>query len=117
MDPRYNLYCDPVDGCDEIGYSDEGDGVSGLDLDIVINEASLLETSLGSLNLNLLLNPIVDLVEGLLETVVESLGEALINPLLRTLGVGLGSISVNVSAASQDSVQLIENIAVVGAEE
>lgn len=114
LDPRYNLYCDPVDGCDEIAYNDQGEGVSGLDLDVIINEATLLKSGAGQgINLGNLLNPIVDLIEGLLDTVVESLGEALINPLLRTLGIGLGSISVNVSAANQDSIQVIENIAVV----
>ncbi len=113
LDPRYNLYCDPVEGCDEIAYNDQGGGVSGLDLDIMINEATLLKSGAGQgINLGSLLNPIVDLIEGLLDSVVESLGEALINPLLRTLGIGLGSISVNVSAANQDAIQVIENITV-----
>jgi len=113
MDPRYDLYCDPVDGCDQSQYSDMGDGLSGLDLDVQVNEASLLKTSFGLINLTPLLTPILDPVLALLDDVISSLAQAVINPLLRTLGVGLGGISVNVSAANQDGVQLIENIAVV----
>ena len=64
------------------------------------------------INLTPLLTPIVDPVLVLLNDVISSLAEAVINPLLRTLGVGLGGISVNVSAANQDGIQLIENIAV-----
>jgi len=113
MDPRYDLYCDPVDGCDQSQYSDLGDGLSGLDLTVEVKEASLLKSSLGLINLTPLLEPILEPVLTLLNDVISSLAEAVINPLLRTLGVGLGGISVNVSAANQDGVQLIENIVVV----
>lgn len=112
MDPRYDLYCDPVDGCDQSQYNDLGDGLSGLDLGLDVNEASLLKTSFGFINLTPLLDPILAPVRALLDDVVASLAQAVINPLLRTLGVGLGGISVNISAASQDGIQLIENIAV-----
>ncbi|MCG8391854.1 MAG: hypothetical protein MI745_02115 [Pseudomonadales bacterium] len=111
LDPRYDLYCDPVEGCSDLSHEELGDGLSGLDLGITINEATLLETGqFGGIPLGSLLNPVVDLIEDLLSDVVASLGEGLINPLLRTLGVGLGGISVNISAANQDGVQLIENI-------
>jgi len=113
MDPRYDLYCDPVDGCDQLRYSDLGDGLSGLDLDVEVNEASLLKSSFGLINLTPLLKPILDPVLALLDDVISNLAQAVINPLLRTLGVGLGGISVNISAANQEGVQLIENIAVV----
>jgi len=112
MDPRYDLYCDPVDGCDQLRYSDLGDGLSGLDLDVEVNEASLLKSSFGLINLTPLLKPILDPVLALLDDVILSLAQAVINPLLRTLGVGLGGISVNISAANQDGIQLIENITV-----
>lgn len=112
LDPRYDLYCDPLDGCAEVGYEDLGSGLSGLDLGLTVN-ASLLEGTLGGIPLGQVLNPVVDLIEDLLSDVVVSLGDALINPLLRTLGVGLGGISVNVSAANQDAIQVIENITVV----
>ena len=112
MDPRYNLYCDPIEGCDQSQHNDLGDGLSGLDLDITVHEASLLRSNFGLINLTPLLTPIVDPVLVLLNDVISSLAEAVINPLLRTLGVGLGGISVNVSAANQDGIQLIENIAV-----
>ena len=113
MDPRYNLYCDPVDGCDQLGYGDLGEGLSGLDLVIDAKETSLLKSSFGFIDLTPLLEPILNPVLALLNDVISNLAEAVINPLLRTLGVGLGGISVNVSAANQDGVQLIENIVVV----
>jgi len=112
LDPRYDLYCDPIEGCDQSQYNDLGDGLSGLDLEITVHEASLLRSSFGLINLTPLLKPILDPVLELLSNVISSLAEGLINPLLRTLGVGLGGISVNVSAANQDGIQLIENIAV-----
>ena len=112
LDPRYDLYCDPIEGCDQSQYNDLGDGLSGLDLEITVHEASLLRSSFGLINLTPLLDPILDPVLELLSNVISSLAEGLINPLLRTLGVGLGGISVNVSAANQDGIQLIENIAV-----
>ena len=112
LDPRYDLYCDPIEGCDQSQYNDLGDGLSGLDLEITVHEASLLRSSFGLINLTPLLDPILDPVLELLSDVISSLAEGLINPLLRTLGVGLGGISVNVSAANQDGIQLIENIAV-----
>ena len=112
LDPRYDLYCDPIEGCDQSQYNDLGDGLSGLDLEITVHEASLLRSSFGLINLTPLLDPILVPVLELLSDVISSLAEGLINPLLRTLGVGLGGISVNVSAANQDGIQLIENIAV-----
>ncbi|MED5387952.1 MAG: hypothetical protein VX793_03805 [Pseudomonadota bacterium] len=112
MDPRYDLYCDPVEGCDSVQHSDLGDGVSGLDLDVEVNNAELLKSSFGGISLDPALNLILDPVLDLLDSVVSSLGEALINPLLKTLGVGLGGMSVNVSAANQDGVQLLENVTV-----
>lgn len=112
LDPRYDLYCDPIEGCDQSQYNDLGDGLSGLDLEITVHEASLLRSSFGLINLTPLLKPILEPVLELLSNVISSLAEGLINPLLRTLGVGLGGISVNVSAANQDGIQLIENIAV-----
>ena len=117
LDPRYDLYCDPIEGCDQSQYNDLGDGLSGLDLEITVHEASLLRSSFGLINLTPLLKPILDPVLELLSNVISSLAEGLINPLLRTLGVGLGGISVNVSAANQDGIQLIENIAVEGPEQ
>ena len=117
LDPRYDLYCDPIEGCDQSQYNDLGDGLSGLDLEITVHEASLLRSSFGLINLTPLLKPILDPVLELLSDVISSLAEGLINPLLRTLGVGLGGISVNVSAANQDGIQLIENIAVEGPEQ
>jgi len=117
LDPRYDLYCDPIEGCDQSQYNDLGDGLSGLDLEITVHEASLLRSSFGLINLTPLLDPILDPVLELLSDVISSLAEGLINPLLRTLGVGLGGISVNVSAANQDGIQLIENIAVEGPEQ
>ena len=117
LDPRYDLYCDPIEGCDQSQSNDLGDGLSGLDLEITVHEASLLRSSFGLINLTPLLDPILDPVLELLSDVISSLAEGLINPLLRTLGVGLGGISVNVSAANQDGIQLIENIAVEGPEQ
>ncbi|HIL23496.1 MAG TPA: hypothetical protein EYG20_09455 [Alcanivorax sp.] len=115
LDPRYDLYCDPVAGCAEVGYEDLGSGLAGLNLGLTVN-ASLLEGTLGGISLGQVLNPVIDLIEDLLSDVVVSLGDALINPLLRTLGVGLGGISVNVSAANQDAIQVIENITVASAQ-
>ena len=112
LDPRYDLYCDPIEGCDSQQYSDSGDGLSALVLDINAVDTELARTNFGSISLTPLLEPILNPVVGLLEEVVASLARGVINPLLRTLGVGLGGISVNVSAANQDGIQLIENIAV-----
>lgn len=114
LDPEYSLYCSPTNGCNRLSHDDLGEGLGGLELDITVNDAGLVKTSLGIVSLKPILTPVVDLITGLLETVVEDLSQALINPLLRTLGVGLGGISVTVSGANQDAIQLIENVHVHG---
>ncbi|MBF5055363.1 hypothetical protein Y5W_00657 [Alcanivorax sp. 521-1] len=107
LDPEYPLYCDD-EGCAEVAFEDYGQGLSGLDLDIDVSDTKLLELPLGWL-----LNPLLNGLTGLLDGVVSLLATALINPLLETLGLGLGSMSVMVSNANQQNIQLIENVAIV----
>ena len=105
--PDYPLYCDAISGCEQHTYEDLGSGVAGLDLDVEVDEVSL-----GPLELTGLLKPITNFLNVLLEDVVEALAGQLINPLLQTLGLGLGGASVTVTNASQGNSQLIENIEV-----
>lgn len=102
---EYPLYCSDI-GCSQQSYSDSGDGVNGLDLNIELRNLALL-------GLGLDLSVVTDLVENLLSTVVEALASSLINPLLESLGIGLGGVTITVTSASQDSSQVLENIAVV----
>lgn len=103
--PDYPLYCDAVTGCEQHSYEDLGGGVAGLNLDVEVEKAAL-----GGLDLGGLLNPILNFLNLLLRDVVEAVAAQLINPLLQTLGLGLGGASVTVTNASQGNSQLIENI-------
>ncbi|MBL7252066.1 hypothetical protein [Alloalcanivorax marinus] len=109
LDPRYPLYCSPESGCARQEWEDQGAGLGGLDLGVELKKVELL-----GLDLGVLLQPITDALQALLNGVVNSLAQALINPLLQTLGVGLGGISVTVSGVDQSNIQLIENVAVSG---
>lgn len=113
MDPQYALYCTSDGKCDQIEYQDVGDGLSGMDLDIELNDVEILKTEAGGVDLSGLLEPVTELLDNLLNAVVSSLSEALINPLLKMLGVGLGGISVTVSGANQDAIQILENVTVL----
>lgn len=107
FDPRYPLYCSEAEGCQRQVWEDQGTGIDGLDLDVELKEVKLL-----GVNLGVLLTPITNLLQDLLNDVVNSLAEAIINPLLQTLGVGLGGISVTVSGVDQSNIQIVENVTV-----
>ena len=107
FDPRYPLYCSEAEGCQRQVWEDQGAGIDGLDLDVELKDVKLL-----GLDLGFLLTPVTNLLQGLLNDVVNSLTEAIINPLLQTLGVGLGGISVTVSGVDQSNIQIVENVAV-----
>lgn len=101
----YPLYCSEF-GCSEDTYQDTGDGVGGLDLDLDLQNVTLL-------GLGLNLTPLLNLLEGILGDVVQLLAGSLINPLLESLGVGLGGVTVTLTNATQGSSQVIENVPVV----
>ncbi len=105
LDPEYPLYCAGEDDCVQVAFEDYGQGLSGLDLDIDVDDTALLGLPLGWL-----LNPLMQGLSSLLDDVVSLLAEALINPLLDTIGLGLGSLTVTVSNANQDAVQLVEDV-------
>jgi len=105
FDPRYPLYCSQEDGCQKQIWEDQGAGLDGLDLGVNLKKVELL-----GLDLGFLLAPIKDLLETLLNNVVSSLAQSIINPLLQTLGVGLGGISVTVSGVDQNNIQIIQDI-------
>ena len=100
----YPLYCGNEGGCSRETYTDTGDGVGDVDLDVNLDN----EEVLGGLPVNV--GPLLNLLEGLVSEVVEGLATLLINPLLESLGLGLGGVTVTVSSASQNTTQLIENI-------
>ncbi|MBP21535.1 MAG: hypothetical protein CL547_04175 [Alcanivorax sp.] len=102
----YPLYCSDT-GCSQQTFNDSGDGVTGLDLNIELRDLNILEI------LPLDLTFLTDLLENLLSTVVEALAGSLINPLLETLGIGVGGVTITVTGASQNSSQVLENIVVV----
>lgn len=102
----YPLYCSDI-GCRQQTFSDTGDGLGGLDLDVQVRDLNVIE--LLPLDLTFLTN----LLENLLSTVVEALAGALINPLLEALGIGLGGVNITVTGASQNSSQVLENIVVM----
>lgn len=104
---NYPLYCDAIDGCEQHSYEDLGGGLDGLNLDVDVDDAALAGIPLGGL-----LDPLTDFLEELLDEVVEGLAVSLVNPLLQSLGLGLGGASVTVTHANQNNVQLIENVVV-----
>lgn len=107
FDPRYPLYCSRAQGCERRLWEDDGAGLDGLNLDVDVKEVRLL-----GLDLEFLLTPVTNLLEDLLNGVVSSLLKAIVNPLLQTLGIGLGGMSVTVSGVDQSNIQIVENITV-----
>ena len=107
FDPRYPLYCSRAQGCERRVWEDDGAGLDGLNLDVDVKEVRLL-----GLDLEFLLTPVTNLLEDLLNGVVSSLLKAIVNPLLQTLGIGLGGMSVTVSGVDQSNIQMVENITV-----
>ena len=107
FDPRYPLYCSRAQGCERRLWEDDGAGLDGLNLDVDVKEVRLLD-----LDLEFLLTPVTNLLEDLLNGVVSSLLKAIVNPLLQTLGIGLGGMSVTVSGVDQSNIQMVENITV-----
>lgn len=114
LDPKYPLYCSPTDGCYRLEHHDPGGSLSALSLDATITDMSLLQSSLGGVDLTGLVAAVEPLVTDLLFDVTENLTEAVVGPLLQALGVGIGGISVIVQSAEQDDyVQLIEDVPVI----
>lgn len=109
LDPDYPLYCSPT-GCNRLTYDDAGAGLSALDTDINIIDLSLLQGSLGGVDLTPIVAPVTPLITDLLSDVTASVTGAVVSPLLQFLGVGVGGISVTVSEAKQNYTQLIENV-------
>ena len=107
FDPRYPLYCSRAQGCERRLWEDDGAGLDGLNLDVDVKEVRLL-----GLDLESLLTPVTNLLEDLLNGVVSSLLKAIVNPLLQTLGIGLGGMSVTVSGVDQSNIQIVENVTV-----
>jgi uncharacterized membrane protein len=107
FDPRYPLYCSRAQGCERRVWEDDGAGLDGLNLDVDVKEVRLL-----GLDLESLLTPVTNLLEDLLNGVVSSLLKAIVNPLLQTLGIGLGGMSVTVSGVDQSNIQIVENVTV-----
>ena len=107
FDPRFPLYCSRAQGCERRLWEDDGAGLDGLNLDVDVKEVRLL-----GLDLEFLLTPVTNLLEDLLNGVVSSLLKAIVNPLLQTLGIGLGGMSVTVSGVDQSNIQMVENITV-----
>ncbi|MDX1755294.1 MAG: hypothetical protein R3175_04465 [Marinobacter sp.] len=114
LDPKYALYCSPIEGCDRLDHHDPGGSLSGLDLDLTILDLSLLQTSLGGVDITGLATAVEPLITDLLFDVTDNLTEDVIGPLLQALGVGVGGISITVSRAEQDQfVQLVEDVDVI----
>ena len=107
FDPRYPLYCSRAQGCERRLWEDDGAGLDGLNVDVDVKEVRLL-----GLDLESLLTPVTNLLEDLLNGVVSSLLKAIVNPLLQTLGIGLGGMSVTVSGVDQSNIQIVENVTV-----
>ena len=107
FDPRYPLYCSRAQGCERRLWEDDGAGLDGLNVDVDVKEVRLLD-----LDLEFLLTPVTNLLEDLLNGVVSSLLKAIVNPLLQTLGIGLGGMSVTVSGVDQSNIQIVENVTV-----
>ena len=101
------MYCGSQDGCYREVYEDTGDGIGGLSLETNLSNVELLGLPIG-----VLLGPLERLLENTLSSVVEGLSGTLINPLLESLGVGLGGVTVTLSSATQSSSQLIENVTI-----
>ncbi|MDX1457392.1 MAG: hypothetical protein R3276_07360 [Marinobacter sp.] len=114
LDPKYPLYCSPTEGCYRLEHHDPGGSLSALSLDATITDLSLLQSSLGGVDLTGLVAAVEPLVTDLLFDVTENLTGAVVGPLLQALGVGIGGISVTVQSAEQDRyVQLIEDVPVI----
>ena len=107
LSDNYPLYCDSQDGCFREVYEDTGDGIGGLSLKTDLSNVELLGLPVG-----VLLGPLESLLENTLSDVVEGLAGTLVNPLLESLGIGLGGVTVTLSSATQGSSQLIENVTI-----
>ncbi|TBW51851.1 hypothetical protein EZI54_16565 [Marinobacter halodurans] len=105
----YPLYCSPESGCTETRYDDGDAALDGLDPNVDITRLELAD----SIDVSGLLAPLTSLINNLLDDVVGSLLKAIVSPLLQTLGVGLGGMSVTVTNADQGHAVLIEDIKVV----
>ncbi len=112
--PNYPLYCSPSDGCYRFEHQDPGGSLSGLALDVNISNLSLLQGSLGGVDLTPLVAAIEPLLTDLLFDVTDNLTDVVVGPLLQALGVGVGGLSVTVSHAEQGQlVQLIEDVDII----
>ncbi|SDW99191.1 hypothetical protein [Marinobacter mobilis] len=109
LEPDYPLYCSPT-GCSKVTYNDAGGGLSALNTDVNLIDLSLLQGSLGGVDLTPIVAPVTPLISGLLSDVTASLTGAVVSPLLQFLGVGVGGISVTVSEGKQNYTQMIENV-------
>ena len=104
----YPLYCASGVGCGSEEYTDTGDGIGGLALDVDLSNVEVLGLPVG-----VALVPLENTLEAALGEVIEGLAGTLINPLLEALGVGLGGVTVTLSSATQGGSQVIENVPVV----
>ncbi|QIB52917.1 MULTISPECIES: hypothetical protein [Pseudomonas] len=102
----YSLFCESS-GCTRLRLGHAG-GIGGLDLNVYDAQLVLL----GEITIAGLLDALLSLVLNLLNDAISSLLEALVSPLAKALGVGVGGMQVSIEAAKQDSSQLIENVAV-----
>ena len=73
-----------------------------------MNGINVESADIACLPLGSLLNLTLDLVRPAVSGVVEPLSEYLLGPLLGSLGISLGEAEVNVIAAEQPAVQLLQ---------
>lgn len=102
----YPLHCGSS-GCTKLAM-DHATGIGGADFHVANTELVLL----GGLRVPGLLDALLILIVDLLNAATSSLLEALINPLAKALGLGVGGMQISIEAAKQDSSQLIENVVV-----
>lgn len=110
LEPNYPLYCTTAGECTQLTHNDPGGSLSGLNTDVNIINLSLLQSSLGGVDLTPIVAPLTPVVSDLLSDVTENLTEVVVSPLLQALGVGVSGISVTVTAADQNYTQMIEDV-------
>ncbi|KAA1174410.1 hypothetical protein FWJ25_09260 [Marinobacter salinexigens] len=104
----FELYCPEGEVC-PMTAAVSGGGLSGLSVELSLDEASV-----AGLDLAPLLDPVISpLLQGV-GLAVSPLMELLVDPLAQALGLKIGGMQVEIQEASQSGSQLIENIEVVG---
>ena len=108
--PHYPLYCSEEEGCDSVTANSVSNDWEDIELDININEITVLQSNFGAVDLSSLDALLENPINALLTDVTQSIFYSIVGPLLETLGISADGMSVTIRNAKQNNVVLIEDI-------